>query len=121
MTEEPKETLGFLSDRPNQRLDWTTRGSSLADPTNPHCRRRSELKTLVHLIDDVIDPPFHLALPWTIASVPPLRTPKTWSNVSVPGVGRNAWKYVFKNLSFDFIRDTLISYQTMTLRARSEL
>ena len=60
-TEEPEETLEFLSDS-NRTNDSIGQLAVLrADPTNRHGRRRSELKTLVRFIDDVIDPPFHLA------------------------------------------------------------
>ena len=60
-TGEPEETLEFLSD-PNRTNDSIGQlVVLLADPTDRHGRRRSELNTLVCFIDDVIDPPFHLA------------------------------------------------------------
>ena len=61
MTEEPQETLEFIS-APNRTNDSIGQLAVLrADPTDRHCRRRSEFKTLVRFIDDVPDPPFHLA------------------------------------------------------------
>ena len=60
-TEEPDETLESLSvsNRTNDSIGQLA--VLRADPTDRHGRRRSELKTLVRFIDDVIDPPFHLA------------------------------------------------------------
>ena len=88
MTEEPQETLEFISD-PNGTNDSIGQlVVLLADQTDRHGRRSSALKTPVCLIDDVIDLPFHQALLRTTASVPPLRTPKSGSNDSAPGVER---------------------------------
>ena len=61
MTEEPQETLEFISD-PNGTNDSIGQlAVLLADPTDRYGRRSSALNTPVCLIDDVIDPPFHLA------------------------------------------------------------
>ena len=89
MTEEPQETLEFISDTNGTNDSIGQLVVLLADPTDRHGRRMSELETPVCLIDDVLDLPFHLALLRTTASVPHLRTPKTGSNDSAPGVGRS--------------------------------
>ena len=90
MTEEPQETLEFISDTNGTNDSIGQLVVLLADPTDRHGRRMSELETPVCLIDDVLDLPFHLALLRTTSSVPPLRTPKSGSNDSAPGVGRLA-------------------------------
>ena len=86
-TEEPEETLEFLSD-PNRTNDSIGQlVVLLADPTYQPGRRMSELKTLVRFIDDFIDPPFHLSFARITDSVKPFENPKTGLNDSAHGVG----------------------------------
>ena len=76
MTEEPQETLEFIS-APNRTNDSIGQLAVLrADPTDRHCRRSSELKTPVCLIDDVLDLPFHLAFAADTSFSPAFENPQ---------------------------------------------